>query len=233
MAFSGQAGVHGDHFRPVRETSRKGLAKMNEALVFKIVFWAQLLLIMIFNRILPALRAKKSGARLSPDREAIANEGKFWFAFRVVAGILLAAVLVIYTFFPSLTAVFQFPLPGGWRWAGGIVSFIGLVLWIYSQEILARNWSANLKIQPEHTLVTSGPYKVMRHPIYSAMILWSIGLALFTAHAFFVAFAVVVILWTPPRIAKEEKMLVDHFGDAYRTYMKTTVRYFPRFRRRI
>lgn len=204
---------------------------MGEELVFRIIFWAHLTLIMIFNRILPALRARQSGVRLSPDREAIKNEGTFFFAFRVATGVLLAAVLVIYTFFPAFASVFQFPLATGWRCAGVIISSIFLLLWIYSQQILARNWSANIRIQKEHTLVTSGPYKVMRHPIYTSMIFWTVGLALFTANAFFMAFAVVVILWTPPRIAKEEKLLIEHFGAEYLDYMKTAGRYFPKFTR--
>jgi protein-S-isoprenylcysteine O-methyltransferase Ste14 len=203
---------------------------MNEEFTFRIVFWVHLMFIMIFNRLLPALRAKKSGAKLSPDHEAIENEGKFLFAFRVIAGIMLAAVIVIYTFFPSYNTRFQFPLSSGLRWAGVIISSICLLFWSYSQEVLDKNWSGNLKIQKEHTLVTSGPYGVMRHPIYTAMIFWSAGLALFTAHAFFAAFAVLVILWTPPRISKEEKMLIGHFGDEYLDYMKTTGRYFPKFR---
>lgn len=207
------------------------MARMNAETLFKTIFWVQLLLIMIFNRILPALRARKSGVRLAPDSDAIANEGRFWFTFRVAAGLLLAAVLVIYAFFPAINSLFQFPLPGGWRWAGVILSSTGLFLWIYAQEILARNWSANLKIQKAHALITAGPYRVMRHPIYSAMILWSLGVGLFTAHVLFAAFAAVVILWTPPRIAKEEKMLIDHFGAEYLAYMKTAGRYLPKFKR--
>jgi protein-S-isoprenylcysteine O-methyltransferase Ste14 len=203
---------------------------MKETFTFRIVFWVHLILIMIFNRLLPALRAKKSGAKLSPDHEAIENEGKFWFAFRVTAGLLLAAVIVIYSFFPTFNTRFQFPLPSGLKWAGAIISSICLLFWIYSQAVLDKNWSANLKIQKEHTLVTSGPYSMIRHPIYTAMIFWSVGLALFTANIFFAAFAGVVILWTPPRIAKEEKMLIGHFGDAYLNYMKTAGRYFPIFR---
>lgn len=78
----------------------------------------------------------------------------------------------------------------------------------------------------------NGPYRRMRHPIYTAMIFWSGGLALFTANLFFAAFAISVILWTPPRIAKEEQMMLDRFGDDYRSYMKTTGRYLPRVSRR-
>lgn len=204
---------------------------MNAELTFRIIFWAELALIMVFNRALPALRARRSGVRLSPDREAIENEGRGLFTFRVIAGILLAAVLVIYAFFPAINSRFQFPLPVGWRWTGVILSAACLFLWTYSQEILARNWSVNLRIQNEHRLITTWPYGVMRHPIYTAMIFWSVGIALLTAHAFFVVFAILVMVWTPPRISKEEKMMVDHFGEAYLAYMKTTGRFFPKFGR--
>jgi protein-S-isoprenylcysteine O-methyltransferase Ste14 len=205
---------------------------LNDEIIFKIIFWIQLVIIIIFNRLLPTLRAKKMGTKLFPDREAIENEGRFLFVFRVISGILLAGVIVVYSFFPALNAQFQLPLPVWLRWLGVSFSVICLLFWIYSQEILSRQWSANVKIQEEHSLITAGPYRVMRHPIYTAMIFWSIGLALFTANVFFIAFIVVMILWTPPRVLKEEQMMISHFGDEYREYMKTTGRYFPKFMRK-
>lgn len=204
---------------------------MNAEFTFRLIFRIHLILIMIFNRILPALRAKKSGTKLSPDHEAIENEGKLLFAFRVISGILLAVAIVIYTFFPIYNARFQFYLPSGLRWIGVVVSSISLSFWSYSQEVLDKNWSGNLKIQEEHTLVTAGPYRVMRHPIYTAMIVWSTGLALYTANMFFVGFAALVILWTPLRISKEETMLIGYFGDEYKKYMENTGRYLPKFKR--
>jgi protein-S-isoprenylcysteine O-methyltransferase Ste14 len=202
---------------------------MNEELTFRYIFGIQLMLIMVFNRLLPAWRAKKSGVKLTPDHETIKAEGLFLFTFRVIAGLMLAVVLVLYAFFPATTLRFQLPLPRELRWAGVILSSIFLLFWIYSQEVLDRNWSSNLKIQKEHMLVTNGPYQVMRHPIYTAMIFWSAGLSLYTANWFFIAFTMLVVLWIAPRVAKEEKMMLSHFGEAYRDYMKTTGRYFPKF----
>ena len=204
---------------------------MNEEFTFRVVFWLQLILIMIFNRILPALLAKKYGIRLSPDRQAIVNEGKLLFAFRVVAGIMVAVVIVIYTLFPAYNTRFRYPLPGSLRWTGVFVSSVSLLFWIYSQKVLDMNWSTNLKIQKQHRLVTSGPYRVMRHPIYTAMIFWSLGLAVFTANLLFAPIAVVAILWIPPRISKEEKMMIGQFGDEYLGYMRTTGKYLPKIRR--
>jgi protein-S-isoprenylcysteine O-methyltransferase Ste14 len=202
---------------------------MNEEYIFRIIFWAQLIFIMIVNRLLPALRAKKSGVKLSPDREAIQNEGKYLFAFRVISGLMVAAAIIIYTFFPTINTLLQVHLPSGLRWAGVILSSMCLMFWSYSQELMDKNWSANLKIQKGHTLVTTGPYRVMRHPIYTAMIFWSIGLAMYTAHILFMVLALLMIVWTPPRVLKEEKMLASHFGDVYLDYMKKTGRYFPKF----
>lgn len=204
---------------------------MDKELIFRIVFWSQLFLIMIFNRIIPALLAKKYGIRLSPDKQAIKNEGKFLFAFRVIAGILLMVVIVIYSFFPTYNIQFQLLLPSGLRLAGVCISSVSLLFWIYSQRVLDINWSVNLKIQQQHKLIKSGPYFVMRHPIYTGMILWSVGLAMFTANVFFAAFAVVVIIWTPLRISGEERMMISQFGDEYLDYMRTTGRYLPKLKR--
>lgn len=204
---------------------------MNEELTFRIIFGIHLMLIMVLNRMLPALRAKKSGVNIAPNHETIEAEGIFWFAFRVVAGLMLAAVIVLYAFFPATNSRFQFPVPGYLRWVGVALSSISLLFWIYSQEVLDRNWSSHLKIQKEHTLVTAGPYKVIRHPIYTSMFFWSAGLSLYTANIFFAVFTLLVIIWISSRTPNEEKMMISYFSETYLDYMKTTGRFFPKFRR--
>jgi protein-S-isoprenylcysteine O-methyltransferase Ste14 len=95
---------------------------------------------------------------------------------------------------------------------------------------LDRNWSGNLKIQKGHELVTAGPYGKIRHPIYAGTILWASGLALFTANMSSILMALSTIMSIFLRVTKEEKMLIEHFGDEYVKYMDTTGRYFPRFK---
>ena len=87
------------------------------------IFWILILSIIVLDRIIPALKAKKSGAKLRPDNETIENEGRGLFAFRVVLGIVLASFLVAYTFYPELTNRLQIH---------------------YAQAVLDRNWSGNL-----------------------------------------------------------------------------------------
>ncbi len=76
--------------------------------------------------------------------------------------------------------------------------------------------------------MTTGPYGRIRHPIYAAMLLWSVGLALFTAHIFFVLLLMLVIIFMSSRVPKEEKIMIEHFGDEYIKYMEKTGRYLPK-----
>ncbi len=78
--------------------------------------------------------------------------------------------------------------------------------------------------------MTAGPYKVMRHPIYTAMFIWVIGLGLFTANIVFVLLAVLTIIGLAARVPKEEKMMIEELGDEYKSYIMNTGRFFPRLR---
>ena len=96
--------------------------------------------------------------------------------------------------------------------------------------MLGKYWSPQLQVQKEHKIITSGPYRVIRHPIYTAMFIWVIGLALFTASLVFALLALLTIIVLILRIPKEEKMMIEQFGDEYKKYMQITGRFFPRFR---
>jgi len=201
---------------------------MSDELIFQIFFWVLLLMIIIFNRIIPAIQAKKSGTELWLDKEAIKNEGNALVMLRIISGILLFTFVCIYSFYPSLSDTFQFYLPLWLRWIGAIIATVGVLFWIYAQSVLDRNWSGNLKIQKEHKLVTTGPYRRIRHPIYAAMLLWSAGLALFTTNIFFVFLLMLIIIFLSSRVPKEEKIMIEHFGDEYIKYMEKTGRYLPK-----
>lgn len=201
---------------------------MGDELIFRVIFWVLLLVIFIFNRIIPAIKAKKSGTKLWLDKEAIKNEGNVLVMVRIISGIILFIFICIYSFYPALSDRFQFYLPVWLRWLGTIIATVGVLFWIYAQSVLDRNWSGNLKIQKEHRLMTAGPYGRIRHPIYAAMILWSAGLALFTANVFFVLLFLLVVFFLFSRVPKEEKIMIEHFGDDYIKYMEKTGRYLPK-----
>jgi protein-S-isoprenylcysteine O-methyltransferase Ste14 len=203
---------------------------MNDEMLFRIVFWVFLLFIIVFNRIIPALRAKKSEEKILPDKKAIKNEGKTTFFLRILLFVLLLAFLILYSIYPPFMNLIHVDFPIWLRWLGTLFAFIGVVLWIYSQAMLDKYWSPQLQVQNEHKIITSGPYRVIRHPIYTSMFIWVIGLAIFTANIGFALIALLTIIGLILRVPKEEKMMIEHFGDEYKKYMQITGSIFPRFR---
>jgi len=95
---------------------------------------------------------------------------------------------------------------------------------------LGRNWSPSPEILETHSLVTEGVYRRIRHPMYAAHMLWGVAQALllgnWIAGPALIATFVPLYLFRAPR---EEQMLADHFGGAYREHMKRTGRLVPRF----
>jgi protein-S-isoprenylcysteine O-methyltransferase Ste14 len=111
----------------------------------------------------------------------------------------------------------------------GAISF-ALALWTFrtSHKILGRNWSLTLEIREKHKLVIDGPYALVRHPMYTSFLLMAVGQAFLLANwivglAGLMAFAAFFFL----RVDKEERMMLDTFGETYRAYMERTKRIIP------
>ncbi len=111
---------------------------------------------------------------------------------------------------------------------GVVLYSLGLWLFHRSHVDLATNWSVSLDIRENHTLVTSGVYRSIRHPMYAAIFLQAIGQALFVPNWIagpfeFCAFVLMFAL----RVGPEERMMLQHFGSEYETYMKASQRLIP------
>ena len=111
--------------------------------------------------------------------------------------------------------------------AGIILFASGIVIMASAMHALGRFYTSYLGIQPEHQLVTAGPYKYVRHPGYFGEVLsmFSVGLSLSSISGLIlgvVSLALVLI-----RIKPEEEMLIDKFGNEYESYMKRTKRLIP------
>jgi protein-S-isoprenylcysteine O-methyltransferase Ste14 len=162
-----------------------------------------------------------SSGNLSPGvREDRANR---WViaAFGLIG--LLAAYLPAYT-----------DRKGFWTIDGDTIRWIGVVLFaaggalrIWPVFVLGRRFSGLVAIQPGHTLVTSGLYRVIRHPSYLGLLVNSLGWAL----AFRSGVGVLLTaLLTPPLLARinaEERLLRMQFADEYDTYCSRTSRLIP------
>jgi protein-S-isoprenylcysteine O-methyltransferase Ste14 len=114
--------------------------------------------------------------------------------------------------------------------AGAGLLVLGGSLWLLwrTHRDLGGNWSAKLEIRDDHCLMTSGIYNHIRHPMYSAFWLWALAQALLLPN-WIAGFSGVVcfgILFFC-RINREERMMIEAFGDEYRSYMARTRRLIP------
>ena len=130
---------------------------------------------------------------------------------------------------PNWVSWASLSLPLWLRWSGLGFALAGFALLQWSQNTLGENWSDNPRMIKGQGLVTSGPYRFIRHPIYAAVYLilgstfvlsanWLIGLAWIGMNTFEVT----------SRIHYEETLMLEFFGDQYRQYMKKTGKLFPR-----
>jgi len=101
-------------------------------------------------------------------------------------------------------------------------------LFFASKRALGRNWSLVARTRSDHELVTSGPFAYVRHPIYSALFAWLIGMAVAFGHYRGLILGV-PLYWigTALRITEEEKLLRARFGPAYDAYAARVKRFAP------
>ena len=198
---------------------------MNTEGFFRFAFWA-LIALTLAMRSWYAVRARHAGERLWPDRASILREGWGLFFLRLVIFLLLVGVVVLAFVHPIDS---HLSLALGWRWAGLALSTAGLALWVWTHQTLGRFWSAKLRVRDDHRLIVSGPYAYVRHPMYSAILGWAVGLGLLVASWLPLVLAALAGVLFVGRAPREEKMMIEEFGDNYRTYMKTTGRFLPRW----
>lgn len=112
----------------------------------------------------------------------------------------------------------------------GIVFFgAGLVLLIWVHRTLGKHWSMMLKLGEEHSLITTGPYSRVRHPMYTYFYIMVISTALISANLLVGVFG--FLTWTllyVVRVGDEEEMMLEQFGEEYEEYIKRTGRLIPK-----
>ena len=121
---------------------------------------------------------------------------------------------------------------GAKGWIGGIGTvMLASAVWLFwrSHADLGRNWSPSLQLREEHQLVTAGVYRSIRHPMYASQWLWSVAQPLLLQN--WIAGWAGLLLFLPLyilRVPREEQMMLERFGEAYRAYMGRTGRVVPR-----
>jgi protein-S-isoprenylcysteine O-methyltransferase Ste14 len=142
--------------------------------------------------------------------------------------LLIAIVLLSTGWIPLPWLYFHFWPVGLWSfWLGAAITVAGLLFAVWARVHLGRNWSSSVTIKEGHELITTGPYAVVRHPIYTGILTGLIGTAIAVSQVrgliAFVLFR--VAFWLKFRL--EEAWMRSQFGEKYAAYARRTAALVP------
>lgn len=146
---------------------------------------------------------------------------------KIASGLGLVGFIAMIAFAirPTSLSWAALPFPLWLRWAGVVLALAGFALLQWAQVALGSSWSDTPRMMKGQTLITKGPYQFIRHPIYTAFFLILGSTLLISANWFIgLAWLGMTILEVASRIEFEESLMLEYFGDQYRSYMKKTGR---------
>jgi protein-S-isoprenylcysteine O-methyltransferase Ste14 len=160
--------------------------------------------------------AKREGVIRGPVKENLT------FRLFMITGALIAA-----------GSILEYWLRGRFYWPAFILGWVLGILsfWIRNAAIaaLGKFWSLHVEIRDNHEFVKTGPFRLVRHPVYFSMVLELLAFALVCSAwvtALLIPFIYVPVLLM--RVRMEEEAMIEKFGDTYREYRRTTPAIFPR-----
>ena len=119
-----------------------------------------------------------------------------------------------------------FYMPNFIKILGIILLFGGEILFIWSHNTIGKFWNVTVDLKENHQLIMEGPYKYIRHPLYTASIISFIGTILIIS-TWLLAILFIIYLIAYYFMAKqEEKILLEKFGERYKEYIKNTGMFF-------
>jgi protein-S-isoprenylcysteine O-methyltransferase Ste14 len=184
-----------------------------------------LLLLFVPVGVYHRIRSQTTGERL--DRR---QEGLFILVSLRLAGLLFLLGFLAWLIESSWLAWSSVPLPDWPRWLGVGLVATGLLLVAWTFHHLGRNLTDTVVTRRQHSLVTTGPYRWVRHPFYVAAALCFAGVSLAVASWLLALAGGLILVLLVLRTDREEELLVERFGDAYRRYAERTGRFLPRWR---
>lgn len=165
------------------------------------------------------------------EKQDFSSEESWQLRLRVFGALTFYLGMLAWLIYPPLmgwSAIAGWPL---WLRQAGVALMaltLPLLYWMFSS--LADNITPTVTTRQEHQLVSSGPYRYIRHPLYTFGTMMFFGFILLAGNWFLMAAAVLGLSALFARTPQEEAMLVKKFGDEYRAYMERTGRHLPKLR---
>lgn len=162
--------------------------------------------------------ATKPTERNQPARSRLLDIGEAWMAALLLFRDRLRFGLLAQRFVP---------IAHGLAWLGAALTVAGLIVAITARLFLGGNWSGTVTIKKGHTLVRRGPYALVRHPIYSGILLAILGTALAIGEIRALLGASLVLLILIHKINLEERFMTEQFGAGYADYRRQVKALIP------
>lgn len=194
---------------------------MNDELAFRLITAGVLLTGITVGGYFRRKAEREGGPMRSPEGRGLV------LVLRLLGLIVLLPVLG-YIVNSEWVAWARFSLPDWVRWIAALVTLGTIPLFIWVLVSIGTNITPTQATRQSHKLVTHGPYRWVRHPLYSTGFVLVIAITLMTA-LWWVGLGLIPMIAILLRTPKEEANLIATFGDEYREYMKRTGRFFPRF----
>lgn len=179
--------------------------------LFNLVCWYLFGLVWILGAIYNSYKAPK------------AKQKRFRYDWLILTG--LVWIISHYAPFHGQTLLrFNIPLL---QWIGTVLLLLSTLFTFWSRWVLGKMWATNAAVKTEHQLVTEGPYRITRHPIYTGILGMTIGSAFSLGEGLIFLGLIFVLLFFLNRIRIEEQLMTQTFGDQYLRYKKSTPQLIP------
>jgi protein-S-isoprenylcysteine O-methyltransferase Ste14 len=171
---------------------------------------------------------RRKADRDSGEKISRSVDGSAMMIIIRIGGLALWLSPLVYLFNPHWMAWSKIGLPEWTRWLGvviGILCVMG-IYWLFSS--IGSGITPTSATRKQHTLVTRGPYRWVRHPLYTVGSSMFVAFGMLADNWFIAGLGILVFILMAVRTPREEANLIEKFGDEYREYMKHTGRFFPK-----
>ena len=184
------------------------------------IIWLGFVIVWFLLRLRP-----RRHARETPVRYSARDAREFALLGAALAGLGIVPCIYLATHFPRFA---DYAFVPALSYMGVVVDLACALLFYRTHRDLGRNWSVSLDLRERHTLVTTGVYALIRHPMYAGFWLMALAQALLLPNwiagsAGLIGFGVLFF----GRVGREEEMMIAAFGDEYSAYMRRTARVVP------
>ena len=184
--------------------------------------------IILFTAIGISIYFRRKADRDSGEKISRRRDGTAMLIVIRIVGLVLWLSPLIYLIHPQWMAWSKLGLPDWLRWLGvGIGAIcVGLIYWLFNS--IGQGITPTSATRKHHTLVTSGPYRWVRHPLYTVGSSLFVAFGMMADNWFIATLGILTFIVMAVRTPREEANLLEKFGDEYRQYMKHTGRFFPK-----